>query len=952
MEHPFTFRQHPLAGIVSMLALTLVLIAVFFPNVVLRGGNIIPGDVLEQFIEPFRTEHNGDGNLHNYLWGDGALQNLPWLVFISRSYRTGVIPLWNPHNHLGQSLPGSGFPAPFYPLNMIAATLVRPERASTIIALTAIIFISLFTYLLLRQLAAGWTAAAAGATVAAFSSYSIAWLPMFHFNNTACWLPAALAAAERGRSRRGYRWPVLQGAALALALLGGQLQLAAYILLAVMLHAGLASLSAARSISERLRPVRNLVIALLLAGALAAPQVLPSLEQVSASYRPPLGRTSEFQMTAMFAHSLRPPHLLLLLQPYVYGSPLIGWSITPLNNNERALYVGVLPLLALPLAPFLLRRRRGALFYPLLWALSFLWGLGTPFYWLLFRFAPGFSMMKPCRMAFLQTFALAITAGLVLDQLSRRDRQSERCRWPLRGIVFSAWALYVSIAILGAHITHGDPAVRQRVARWLYGPRWNPADFPDAFWQLQDRGFALLAITATVSCAVLLWGISKRRRWLPFAALLVIYTDLWAALQDYPTVMPRRWQLPESAFLRQTQQAAAGSRITGAGPEIIAPNVATLCGVYDAAGYDSLAMKRYHTFLREFTPRGVVTNQASLIQNLNSPLLRRLAVQHIIGRVLPVPANPLQKDDELWFCPEEDTPAKPTLRLIVEVILDSDSQLQPGIVAAEVTAYEDPVNNERVALHLPEQDGADDADLFTDQEQPLAAADAGPVRMTAQLSQPMVIHDVRLQCKLTQGQLQSVRVGYSSGSEPVRWFRQRQPAFAPVPQAGQLQSLRVFRRLDSDPYLVLSRGYRPAGDDAALLRALACPRYDPRDYVFLQSEPERGLELTIYADEVLPEPQILSRGSSRQMVQVDAETDCVLYQAESYAPGWRAWADGREVPVYRANYLFRAVLLSAGTEVVDWRYEPPTFRLGAFVSFVGLLVITAGAVSAVRIRAT
>ena len=64
----------------------------------------------------------------------------------------------------------------------------------------------------------------------------------------------------------------------------------------------------------------------------------------------------------------------------------------------------------------------------------------------------------------------------------------------------------------------------------------------------------------------------------------------------------------------------------------------------------------------------------------------------------------------------------------------------------------------------------------------------------------------------------------------------------------------------------------------------------------------------------------------------------MLVLSDTYYPGWKAsWM---EVPkkIYQANYAFRAIPLSAGIHQVRFVYDPMSFKLGAGVTFVGILV--------------
>ncbi|MDD5594484.1 MAG: YfhO family protein, partial [Candidatus Margulisbacteria bacterium] len=60
------------------------------------------------------------------------------------------------------------------------------------------------------------------------------------------------------------------------------------------------------------------------------------------------------------------------------------------------------------------------------------------------------------------------------------------------------------------------------------------------------------------------------------------------------------------------------------------------------------------------------------------------------------------------------------------------------------------------------------------------------------------------------------------------------------------------------------------------------------------------------------------------------------FTSEWFYPGWRAYVDGREAKIYRANFMFRAVPVPKGFREVKFVYEPLSFKLGAVISLVTL----------------
>lgn len=67
----------------------------------------------------------------------------------------------------------------------------------------------------------------------------------------------------------------------------------------------------------------------------------------------------------------------------------------------------------------------------------------------------------------------------------------------------------------------------------------------------------------------------------------------------------------------------------------------------------------------------------------------------------------------------------------------------------------------------------------------------------------------------------------------------------------------------------------------------------------------------------------------------------ILVLTDAFYPGWKVFVGGKEQKVLRANYLFRGVELPAGDRMVEFIYEPDSFKLGLIISLltVGLLVI-------------
>jgi hypothetical protein len=84
--------------------------------------------------------------------------------------------------------------------------------------------------------------------------------------------------------------------------------------------------------------------------------------------------------------------------------------------------------------------------------------------------------------------------------------------------------------------------------------------------------------------------------------------------------------------------------------------------------------------------------------------------------------------------------------------------------------------------------------------------------------------------------------------------------------------------------------------------------------------------------EVLPTLQIDQPNEVEIIFQADSPGWIVL--SDVWYPGWQARLDGEKVPIYRADYLFRAVKVPSGHHQVQFLYRPFWFCAGAVISLL------------------
>ena len=74
-------------------------------------------------------------------------------------------------------------------------------------------------------------------------------------------------------------------------------------------------------------------------------------------------------------------------------------------------------------------------------------------------------------------------------------------------------------------------------------------------------------------------------------------------------------------------------------------------------------------------------------------------------------------------------------------------------------------------------------------------------------------------------------------------------------------------------------------------------------------------------------------------LRVTTERAGFLILSDTYYPGWKAYVDGKQVPIYPTDVTIRSVFLEPGEHEVRFEYSPGSFKLGVVVSGLSLLAL-------------
>jgi len=152
--------------------------------------------------------------------------------------------------------------------------------------------------------------------------------------------------------------------------------------------------------------------------------------------------------------------------------------------------------------------------------------------------------------------------------------------------------------------------------------------------------------------------------------------------------------------------------------------------------------------------------------------------------------------------------------------------------------------------------------------------------------------------------------------------------------AGNYET-RLYENTQAAPRAFLARELVAHPDADAVFTAITSENADP--LAAHLAAPDMDAGPTPHEGQV----RIAEYATNSVRVEGDMPSGSWLVLADTAYPGWRAYADGVEAPIVRADLVRRAVYLPAGARSVQFVYLPASFTLGMFGTLLALAGLTA-----------
>ena len=154
----------------------------------------------------------------------------------------------------------------------------------------------------------------------------------------------------------------------------------------------------------------------------------------------------------------------------------------------------------------------------------------------------------------------------------------------------------------------------------------------------------------------------------------------------------------------------------------------------------------------------------------------------------------------------------------------------------------------------------------------------------------------------------------------------------------QSATIKIYENKKALPHAYLVSQCTVIKSEKTYKKVLQSKTFNPEKILLLDEEPK---DYSCEEKEVpaIQEPvRIDSYKSNEVELTINARERKLLFLSDSYYPGWKAYINGKKTPIYRANYLFRAIVVESGESQVRFEYDPLSFKLGLAITVLTILM--------------
>jgi hypothetical protein len=159
-------------------------------------------------------------------------------------------------------------------------------------------------------------------------------------------------------------------------------------------------------------------------------------------------------------------------------------------------------------------------------------------------------------------------------------------------------------------------------------------------------------------------------------------------------------------------------------------------------------------------------------------------------------------------------------------------------------------------------------------------------------------------------------------------------------QVFQAEGIYVYQNLNYLPRAFPVYSWQVEKDQSRILSELKKPDFDIRQKILLaEAPPNMPSDTTSIPSEGIVPAKVSDNKINSFNVDVEMQRDGFLLLSENYYPAWKAYVDGKESKIYKADYLFRSIYLNKGRHEVRFVFDSAPYKIAKACTLLTSLVI-------------
>ena len=159
----------------------------------------------------------------------------------------------------------------------------------------------------------------------------------------------------------------------------------------------------------------------------------------------------------------------------------------------------------------------------------------------------------------------------------------------------------------------------------------------------------------------------------------------------------------------------------------------------------------------------------------------------------------------------------------------------------------------------------------------------------------------------------------------------------------QFEDIYIHENYDVYPRAFFVNNFKTVEKDTAQEYLLKNPDFNLRQNVILEEKlsNESINKLKLSNDNEINNANIISYEANNVLIKTSNSDASILILTDVYYPGWKAFIDGTETKIYRADGLVKAIFVPEGEHTIEFVYLPESYNTGITISIITVLILVA-----------